>query len=86
MSVLDSTANNAERDDVTMTMSVKTYRTRLLNAWDEGGEYHHVQGFESGVAYERERIVALLEPIAGKCSLCDYDAAEVIALIKGGDK
>ena len=32
---------------------------------------------------ERERIIALLEPIAGKCTHCDYDAANVIALIKG---
>lgn len=41
------------------------------------------QGYDMGAEAECRRIIALLEPIAGKCSLCDYDAANVIALIKG---
>lgn len=42
--------------------------------------------YEYGRDAERERIIGLLEPIAGKCHLCDYDAANVIALIKGEQK
>lgn len=36
-----------------------------------------------GELRERERIIALLEPIASHCTLCSYDTRNVIALIKG---
>lgn len=40
-------------------------------------------GLYEGKMNERERIIELLVPIAGKCHLCDYDAANVVELIKG---
>lgn len=39
--------------------------------------------FVWGKMAERDRIIEMLVPIAGKCHLCDYDAANVVELIRG---
>ena len=39
---------------------------------------------EAGAVKERERIIELLTPIAGKCHLCDYDVSNIADLIRGG--